>query len=245
MDQYWRPTTVTPVSSAGRVSDERRARLATVDPRTRGTLLFDWDGTLCDTRAGIMATARTALLRWGMAESDLGDLSRLTGPTFPYAFSEVYGVSEQEAREISDIYHGIYDELGPEARPLFPGTRELLVSLSEAGKTLVVASSKRQHKLDAMVDEAGLRELFVLVVGAIHPERVNKQQVIGHVLQELSVRADDCVMIGDRFYDVEGAASVGVPCVGADFGTSQPGELAAAGACAVASDAAELARILL
>jgi len=245
MAQYWRPSAQTPVSSAGPVSEGKLAQLSAVDPRTRSTLLFDWDGTLCDTRAGIVATARTALLRWGMPEAELGDLSRLTGPTFPYAFSEVYGVSEEEAREISAIYHGIYDELGPEARPLFPGVRELLERLAAAGKTLVVASSKRQHKLDAMVDEAGLRELFVLVVGAIHPTRVNKQQVIGHVLDELGARAGDCVMIGDRFYDVEGAASVGVPCVGADFGTSQPGELAAAGACAVARDAFDLARILL
>ena len=49
------------------------------------------------------------------------------------------------------------------------------------------------------------------------------------------------VMIGDRKFDVEGAAECGLPCVGVEFfGYAGPGELQAAGAAAVVRTAAEL-----
>lgn len=245
MSESWRPSAHTPVSSAGPLTAEQRAAFSRVDPASRAVVLFDWDGTLCDTRAGIVATARVALTRWGMSEDALGDVGRLTGPTFPYAFSEVYGVTPAEAREISDIYHELYDALGPEARPLFPGVPQLLAELKRAGKVLALASSKREHKLTAMVEEAGIGSYFDAVVGAVHPDRVNKTQVISLALEQLEADARDALMVGDRFYDVEGAAAAGLPCVGANFGTARPGELAEAGACAVVDDVAGLGRALL
>ena len=48
-------------------------------------------------------------------------------------------------------------------------------------------------------------------------------------------------MVGDRKFDVEGAAECGLPCVGVEFfGYAEPGELEAAGAVAVVKTAEEL-----
>ena len=215
-----------------------------MNPSDYHYILFDWDGTLCDTRMGILIVAHLALLEWGMPEEEIGDLGRLTGPTFPYAFSEVYGVSPQEAREISEIYHDMYDSLGPESRPLFAGVPEMLAKLKNDGRVLAIASTKREYRLQNMVKEAGLYDFFDVVVGAVHPERVNKEQVISLTALLLGTNANECLMVGDRFYDVVGAREAGAACAGANFGTAKPGELAKAGAIAVANNVSELERIL-
>ena len=72
-----------------------------MDLAARKLVVFDWDGTLCDSMQGIIATARSVLLEWGIAEKDLGDLTRLVGPPFPQAYSWVYGLSAEDAAEVT------------------------------------------------------------------------------------------------------------------------------------------------
>jgi phosphoglycolate phosphatase len=48
------------------------------------------------------------------------------------------------------------------------------------------------------------------------------------------------VLVGDRSHDVLGAAAHGLPCVGAGWGPAPPGELAAAGAAAIAATPADV-----
>ena len=67
----------------------------------RPCIAWDFDGTLGDTLPAIVETARTVLLGFGMRPDELGDLSRLVGPPFPQAFSQVYGLSEADAAEVT------------------------------------------------------------------------------------------------------------------------------------------------
>ena len=69
---------------------------------------------------------------------------------------------------------------------------------------------------------------------------------MAQALEGLGCSADEAVMVGDRFYDVEGALANDVPCVGVRYGnTSAPGELEHAGAAAVVDSVAALRRVLL
>ena len=69
-------------------------------------------------------------------------------------------------------------------------------------------------------------------------------QALGvNALAALGATADDAVMIGDRFNDVEGAHAMGVPCIGIYSGAATPGEHEAAGADAVVHSVAELAKL--
>jgi phosphoglycolate phosphatase len=52
------------------------------------------------------------------------------------------------------------------------------------------------------------------------------------------------VLVGDRAHDVLGAAAHGLPCIGAGWGPAPPGELAGAGAAAVARSPDEVLTVL-
>lgn len=75
--------------------------------------------------------------------------------------------------------------------------------------------------------------------------RETKADSVRDALAALGATADDAVMIGDRFNDVEGAHAMGVPCIGIYSGAAAPGEHEAAGADAVVHSVAELAKLFL
>ncbi|MCH3942979.1 MAG: HAD hydrolase-like protein [Atopobiaceae bacterium] len=215
------------------------------DLRARKCVLFDFDGTLADTRSSIVRIAGRVLRDWGLTDAEIGDAGRLVGPAFPGAFSEVYGFSAADAAEITRRYRAIYDGVGPEDYPLFDGMREVLGELSEAGRRLAVTTSKRQPLVERMLSELGVRDVFEAVVGQTDPSRADKFHLIERTLAEMGATPDDAVMVGDRFYDVDGACAAGVPCACVLFGTAERSELEAAGAAAICETPAELARVLL
>lgn len=211
----------------------------------RGCVLFDFDGTLADTRPAIVATAERVLSDWGLSADQIGDAGRLVGPPFPAAFSMVYGFSEADAAEITRRYREIYNALGPESHPLFEGMADVLEDLRRAGRRLAVTTSKLQTMALRMLADDCILDLFDEVVGQTDPARADKASLVADTLDRLGTTADDAVMVGDRFYDVEGAHANGMPCVCVLFGTATRGELERAGAAAIATTAGELSHILV
>ena len=69
--------------------------------------------------------------------------------------------------------------------------------------------------------------------------------MIRHALGKLQIDPREAVMIGDRRYDVEGAAETGLDSIAAGWGYAQPGELEAAHPGRFAPDVAALRRLLL
>lgn len=212
----------------------------------RPCVLFDFDGTLADTKPAIVDTARRVLREWGMTDDEIADPGRLVGPPFPAAFSIVYGMSDEDAAEVARRYRAIYAKLGLETHMLFDGMAELLHSLKAADKRLAITTSKREEMAHAMLADNGVEQLFDVIVGQTDPTRADKTTLLGDTLAALGCSADEAVMVGDRFYDVEGAAANGVPCVGVYLGGTAPkGELEAAGAAACVHSVEGLGKVLL
>lgn len=212
----------------------------------RPCVLFDFDGTLADTKPAIVDTARRVLREWGMTDDEIADPGRLVGPPFPAAFSIVYGMSDEDAAEVARRYRAIYAKLGLETHMLFDGMAELLHSLKAADKRLAITTSKREEMAHAMLADNGVEQLFDVIVGQTDPTRADKTTLLGDTLAALGCSADEAVMVGDRFYDVEGAVANGVPCVGVYLGGTAPeGELEAAGAAACAHSVEGLGKVLL
>jgi phosphoglycolate phosphatase len=92
----------------------------------------------------------------------------------------------------------------------------------------------------------GLEDAFDLVIGRVSDGGETKAQTIARALDALGAKPSQAVMVGDRYFDVDGARANDVPCVGVTYGHTAPrSELEQAGAVAIAGSVDELRRILL
>lgn len=212
----------------------------------RGVVIFDFDGTLADTVDSIVAVAREVMVDHGYPEERLGDMRRLVGPPFPQAFSQVYGVTPEEAVSITADYRVRYRAIGAAAWPFYEGMADLLARLRAAGRRTAIASSKRAELLAQAISDNEAEALFDVCCGKLSDEGDSKAKAIVRALEALGASADDAVMVGDRHYDVEAAIECGIPCVGVSYGgTCEEGELEGAGAAVVVGSVDELGRVLL
>ena len=211
--------------------------------------LFDFDGTLADTLPKICETASRVLAEHGIAPEDQGDLRRLVGPPFPEAFSMVYGVSAGEAASITEDYRAIYNHIGADAWPFYKGICGMLERLRGAGLLLGVVSSKGQNLIERGLADNRAAGFFDVVAGNRPEAPESKAETLARVLGDLAEQGfatEDCVMVGDRRFDVEAALSCGIACVGVTWGaTCDRSELEEAGAAAIVDSPDELAALLL
>lgn len=214
--------------------------------RERPVVIFDFDGTIADTKAGIIATATKVLTDWGLSADELTHVGEIIGPPFPQAYEWVFGLSHEDAVEVTRRYREIYDHLGRGGWPVFPGMAELLADLRDAGRRLAVASSKRSYLVRRGLADNDVLRYFETVQARESDAGQTKAGAIMQALATLGAVPGDAVMVGDRHHDVDAAQECGIPCIGVLFGgTAHPGELEEAGAAAIAETVEGLRALLL
>ena len=213
--------------------------------QTITTVLFDFDGTVFDTVEGITKSIQYALRKHGR-DAELEDLRCFAGPPLVDKFMEVYGVSKEEAEQLVKDFRERYVPIGVYESSPFLGIRELLEALCRAGKKVAVATSKPQPMAELLLERAGLRELFDIVVGS--GGGVNndaKWQIVTRAMELCGSKPENCVLVGDTRYDVAGAQKCGIPCIGVRWGYAAEGELEAAGAAMIAETMKELVNLIM
>ena len=195
-------------------------------------VLFDLDGTLTDPGAGITNSVAYALKKYGILTEDRTKLYKFIGPPLHESFEVFYGFSEEQAKEAVDYYREYYSDRGIFENVVYEGIKELLVQLKEAGKTLLVATSKPEMFARMILEHFGLTKYFDYIAGAnMDGSRTRKDEVILYALMEGDVTdLSKAVMIGDREHDILGAKKVGVDSAGVLYGYGSLEELRAAGA---------------
>lgn len=212
------------------------------------TILFDLDGTISNSAEGIISCAQYALSCMGIS-AEKEELYCFIGPPMSSMFMKKYGMDAETAQKAVAKYRELYSAEGMYKDRMYDGVEELLKKLKAAGKRLAVATSKSTDLSKKIIELYGLSELFDLVLGSeIDGRRNTKAEVIADALSELGIDDDKkstAVMVGDRFYDVEGAAKCGLDCIGVYYGFAEPGELEKAGAVHTVKTVAELGEFLL
>lgn len=208
-------------------------------------ILFDFDGTLFDTLEGITKSVRYAINKQGF-DAPLEDLRCFAGPPLVDMFMEKFGLSLPQAEQATADFRERYLPIGLYECRVFPGVKELLLSLRRAGKILAVATSKPQALAEELLAREGMLDYFSFIKGS-RPDGNNsaKWEIVRQVMEALGAGADNCLLVGDTKYDVEGAHRCGIPCAAVGFGYAAEGELEKAGADFSAADCPALERLLL
>ena len=124
---------------------------------------------------------------------------------------------------------------------------ELLEKLHNIGKTLIVATSKPEPYAVKILERLGIAKYFRYIAGAdMEGTRIIKSDVIKYALDSCGINDySDVVMVGDREFDVKGAAYFGIDCIGVLYGFGDREELEAANAKYIVDTVEDLGKLLL
>ena len=212
-------------------------------------ILFDLDGTLTDSREGVVNCVKYALEKMGRPILPERELNKFLGPPLQQMFQELCGFTPEEAEEGIRLFRERYNTIGKFENAAAPGAVELLRQLKERGYVLALASSKPEAMCHIICDHYGLSPWLDVIAGSPPGLDAEKADVIRSALERLGIAEKDCsrvLMVGDRKYDVLGAAAFGMDCAGAEFfHYAEPGELEEAGAVTVVNTTEELLAYIL
>ena len=210
-------------------------------------ILFDFDGTVADTAPGVLGCTREALAAMRYPVPEEATLRLFLGPPINWAMRELAHVKEEDVEQAVEEFRSRYRAGGMFDCTVFPGVKELLSELREAGHTVAIVSAKPEPFVKQITERLGIRDLFDTIAGAPMDERLaDKANNIRRAMEAtgFSGRPEEVVMVGDRKYDIEGAKTCGVRSVGVLYGYGSREELETAGADVLAATAEEIKDLL-
>ena len=215
-------------------------------------LFFDLDGTLTDPAQGITNSFIYALKYFGIEIPSYETLCSFIGPPLPDTFKNHFGFDDEKAAEGVEKYREYFSTKGLLENSVYPGIQELLETLKQSGKKLVVATSKPEVYSVRIIEHFGLSQYFENVCGSLMDEsRSKKAEVIAYAIERNHIsKKSKILMIGDRKHDILGAKEVSksfanIMSCGVLFGYGGLQELQSAGADFIAEDVEALEKLCL
>ncbi len=210
--------------------------------------LLDLDGTMIDTRPGIVACMRRAMRELGHTLRAGEDLNWMIGPPMEDTMGTLLARwGDTRAAEAVTIYRRHYAETGLYDCAVYPGIAAALAEFAAQDWTLFVATAKRTRYARPILEHFGLAGYFHTIYGSEDGPRLDTKPVLlAHILAEQQFSPARAVMIGDRHYDIEGARANAMRSIGVGWGYGGAEELRLADAIAVSpAELLALGRCLL
>lgn len=192
-------------------------------------LLFDLDGTLTDSRVGIIRSIRHAMRALGIEPLSEESLGWCVGPSARQIFARLLATNDE--RLIDRAYaHYLerYESIGYRENRVYDEVAAMLTAVTP-GRRLIVATSKLTAISERILAEFKLRDFFEGVFGSERDGRfADKRELVPHVLGAARLDARDTAIVGDRVHDIEGGRAAGIVAIGALWGYGTRDELSGA-----------------
>ena len=214
-------------------------------------IIFDLDGTLIKSEEGLYDSITYALEKSGVDPGDRKDMKRMIGPVLWESFRKFYNMSAEEADRANAFFFEAYDKEGLYNASVYEGVEQMLETLRNADRILLVVTAKPRDMAERVLNHTGIDRYFQAVIG---PARGKKKTDKGSLLKEaFSVLAksgtdhfqkEQAVMVGDRMFDIQGAVETGIRSIGVLYGYGDRQELINAGATLLADTPADVVKLI-
>lgn len=185
-------------------------------------VFLDLDGTLVDSRPGILGSLRHAFASVGRTDLLDHDLTWMIGPPFVDSFAKI-GLEEPQAA--IDAYRIHYGVSGMFHAKVYGGIPDALDALIARGSRLYVATAKPHEYARKITAHFGLASRMTAEFGPeLDGTRNWKGDLLRHALDVTGEQAENSVMVGDRHHDMAAAAEVGMAAIAVRWGYGTPEE---------------------
>ena len=209
--------------------------------------ILDLDGTLTNPSLGISRCIIYALQEMNIAVPDENSLNSWIGPALLDSFSSYFHSLDVEADEhlALKLYRDRFSDKGLFENEVYGGIEQVLTSLQDRGHPMFLATAKPIKYARIIVDHYGLSKYLDNSYGAeLDGTRSDKTDLLQYIIEQESLTATNCVMIGDRRHDIEAACNHGMQAIGVLWGFGSEAELVKAGAHKLAYTPSHLLSLL-
>jgi pyrophosphatase PpaX len=181
-------------------------------------VLFDLDGTLIDSIGLIVDAMHHAFDGFtGTVPADSAWMAGIGTPL--YKQLALYARSAEELDVLREKYRAFQFIHHDNVIKQYPGTSAVLENLHARGLVMGIVTSKGNELAQRGLDLTGLAKFMPVVIGAdsVTKHKPEPEPVL-LALEQLGVRADEALMVGDSPHDISSGNAAGVRTVGALWG---------------------------
>lgn len=194
-------------------------------------IAFDLDGTLTNPESGLIAGFEYAFDKMNLEKKTKAEFKKYIGPPLFAEWRDEFGLSDEEADGMVKIFREYYNVYGWWDNRVYDGVPEMLAALKAKGKRLAVATSKPQKIAERVLALFGLDGYFDFISGSTPDrKRDTKTEVLEYALAAFpDVSREECILVGDRIFDADGARACGIDSLGVLYGHGSRSEMESGG----------------
>ena len=181
-------------------------------------VIFDLDGTLLDTREGIVESVRHAANALGYRELPYAELLTFVGPPIQQSFIDHYGCDAETAQRAADIFRDYYKTAALLKATPYEGIFDLCGELKKRGIRMAVATYKREDYALILLKHFRFDDYCDPMHGADGQNKLKKRDIVQLCMEEMGASPDDTVLIGDTEHDAKGAREAGIHFLAVTYG---------------------------
>ena len=214
---------------------------------SKGLIIFDFDGTLGDTRRNIVTTMQMTIAELHLPNRSEEECAATIGLPLAECFMTLFpDIQEELIPRCAETYRRFFNEnlktIQPEA---FPGVVETLSVLHQIGFTLTIASSRSRNSLTELTRNMGIADHISYILGADDVKEAKpKPEPVLKTLANMHFDAGGTLVVGDMAVDIQMGANAGTKTCGVTWGNGTRDELVQAGADYIIDDIGELIGIV-
>ena len=210
-------------------------------------VIFDFDGTLADTRKAIVIAKQDTMRAFGLPVLDEETCASTIGLTARAGFQKFYpDASDELLEKLVVSYRARFDELKTQMPPeRFPGVDQVLSALKDMGVMRTIATARNKKSLYEFLTDWGLNDAFSYILAGEDTKRLKPYpDAVLKTLEDMSFRAEEALVVGDMPVDIGMGKSAGAFTCGVTYGNGKREDLEKAGADYIIDSIDELLSIL-
>ena len=210
-------------------------------------VIFDFDGTLADTKENIILNFQMTMKELGVEIKSRQECAATIGLTLEDAFKVLYpGMAAEKYILLRDTYRRIFKENRKILVPgLFPEVMETLEELRRRGYLMSIASSRQSPSLQSFLEDMKIAHLFEYAVGGDNVEHPKPApDAVLQILRHYNLSAEEAFVVGDMPFDINMATNAGVKSCGVTWGNADAAQLKESGANYIIDKMSQLLEIL-
>lgn len=211
-------------------------------------IIFDLDGTLCDTMGDLRTAMNAMLVKLGYKTRSRNELVKFINNGAREFVRRSLPKDVQRVEFIVDSALGVYEteyaKCYSDKTKAYDGIKGLIADLKTKGYKIAVLSNKQDLFVKNIIDKVFGRGVFNFVQGQSQmPTKPDPTSAL-FIAKQLGAKPERCVFVGDSDVDMLTASNAKMKSIGCTWGYREEDVLREGGACRIANTPDDISVII-